>query len=345
MNTNSRKQTPDHMGHAAHNASQSQVEGSGLNNPQGGKMDIHQQVTDQILAAMESARTSGRRLWDSQPSLPLNLTTGKPYQGINTLILWAAGLQHAYTSPYWLTYKQAADKGGQVRKGEHGTLCVFYKPWESTETNTETGETEIVKGAVLKSFRVFNLDQIDNIEAPATEARAPFQAIEDAERILQASPARIIEGGTQAYYVPVRDMIYLPARETFISPEAFYSVALHEMTHSTGHKSRLDRDFSGRFGTEAYAFEELIAELGSAFLNADLGIIGSTLQDHADYLAHWVAILKSDKKAILTAAAQASKAPHLHQGIAGQPGAGGGGVGHGEPGAGGARPTHRAATG
>ena len=278
-------------------------------------IDIHQTITNQIIEAMEQARGTGRRLWDSQPSLPLNLTTGKPYQGINTLILWAAGLQHAYTSPYWLTYKQAADKGGQVRKGEHGTLCVFYKPWESTETNRETGETETVKGAVLKSFRVFNLNQIDGIEAPAQESRALFQAIEEAERILQASPAPIHIGGTRAYYVPSRDVIYLPPREDFVTAEAFYSVALHEMTHSTGHASRLARDFSGRFGTEAYAFEELIAEMESAFLNADLGIIGSTLQDHADYLAHWVKILREDKKAILTAAAQASKAHAFIRGL------------------------------
>ena len=282
---------------------------------EGGRQDIHQAITDQILAAMEQARGTGRRLWDSQPSLPLNLTTGKPYQGINTLILWAAGLSHGYTSPYWLTYKQAAERGGQVRKGEHGTVCVFYKPWESTDTNKDTGETEIVKGAVLKSFTVFNLDQVDGIEAPATEPRAPFQAIEDAERILAASPAPIKTGGTQAFYRPATDTIHLPNREAFISAESFYSVALHEMTHSTGHASRLARDFSGRFGTEAYAFEELIAEMGSAFLNADLGIIGSTLQDHADYLAHWVAILRDDKKAILTAAAQASKAHAFIKGL------------------------------
>ncbi|MHB1752174.1 MAG: ArdC family protein [Acidiferrobacter sp.] len=310
MNTNNRKQTPDHT---------SQTEGSGLNNPQGGKMDIHQQITDQILQAMEQARATGRRLWDSQQSLPLNFATGKPYQGINVLILWSAGLNHGYTSPYWLTYKQATDKGGQAKKGEHGTHCVFYKPWESQDTNATTGETETTKGAILKSFTAFNLDQIDGIEAPAREERPAFIAIEQAERIMAASPAPIKIGGTQAFYRPATDTIHLPAREAFINPEAFYSVALHEMTHSTGHKSRLDRDFSGRFGTEAYAFEELIADLGSAFLGADIGILNTTLSDHADYLANWIKILKNDKKAILTAAAQASKAHGFIKGlIAGQ---------------------------
>ena len=116
MNTNSRKQDA---------RSQVKTEGSGISNPQGVKIDIHQQVTNQILEAMEQARTTGRRLWDSQPSLPLNLTTGKPYTGINVLMLWSAALSRNYTSPYWLTYRQAAERGGQVRKGEHGTLCVF----------------------------------------------------------------------------------------------------------------------------------------------------------------------------------------------------------------------------
>ena len=291
------------------------VEGLQASASAGGQTDIHQAITDQILAAMEQAKSTGRRLWDSQPSLPMNFSTGKPYQGINVLILWSAGLSRGYASPYWLTYKQAADMGGQVKKGEHGTHCVFYKPWESTDTNAATGETETVKGAVIKSFVAFNLDQIDGIESPAPEPRAPFQSIEDAERIMAASPAPIKIGGTQACYIPGRDEIHLPAREVFINPEAFYSTAMHEMTHSTGVKSRLDRDFSGRFGTEAYAFEELIAELGSAFLNADLGILGATLPDHADYLTNWIAILKGDKKAITTAAAQASKAHGFIKGL------------------------------
>ena len=203
------------------------------------------------------------------------------------LILWSAGLSHGYTSPFWLTYKQAADMGGQVKKGEHGTHCVFYKPWESEGTNKDTGETETTKGAVIKTFTAFNLDQIDGIQAPAKEERPVFTAIEAAESIMAASPAPIKIGGTQACYIPSRDEIHLPAREAFINPEAFYSTAMHEMTHSTGAKSRLDRDFSGRFGTEAYAFEELCAEIGSAFLNSDLGILGATLADHADYLTNW----------------------------------------------------------
>ena len=297
--------------------SQVKTEGAqGLNNPQGGQaFDIHQTVTNQILEAMEQARATGRRLWDSQPSLPLNLTTNKPYSGINVLMLWSASLSHGYRSPYWLTFKQAQTLDGQVRKGEHGTACVFYKPWESQSTNSDTGETGTTRGAVLKSFRVFNLDQIDGIQAPAQEERQPFTAIEDAEEILAASPARIAIGGTQAFYRPSDDTIHLPAREAFMNPEAFYNVALHEMCHSSGHVSRLARDFRGRFGSEAYAFEELIAELGSAFLNADLGILNTTLPDHADYLSNWVRILKGDKKAILTAAAAASKAHAFIKGL------------------------------
>ena len=297
--------------------SQVKTEGAqGLDNPQGAQIfDIHQTITNELLEAMEQARATGRRLWDSQPSLPLNLSTNKPYSGINVLMLWSAGLRHGYASPYWLTFRQAQALGGQVRKGEHGTHCVFYKPWESTDTNAATGETETVKGAVLKSFRVFNLDQIDGLEAPTQEERPAFVAIEDAERILNASPARIAIGGTQAFYRPSDDTIHLPAREAFINPEAFYNVALHEMCHSSGHVSRLARNFGGRFGTESYAFEELIAELGSAFLNADLGILNTTLPDHADYLSNWVRILKGDKKAILTAAAAASKAHAFIKGL------------------------------
>ncbi len=298
MNTNSRKQD-----------AKGQTEGSGLNNPQGGQtFDIYQTVTAQIIEAMETATGQGRRLWEAQPSLPLNLATGKPYTGMNILILWGAAISRGFKSPYWLTYRQAQAMGGQVRKGEHGTACIFYKPWESEETNAETGETETTRGAVLKSFRTFNLDQIDGIEAPATIPRPVFEILADAERLLQNTPAPIREGGPSAYYIPSADEIHMPARGTFVSPEAFYSVACHEMTHASGHRSRLDRNLSGRFGGESYAMEELIAELGAAFLCAEIGILPATREDHAHYLASWIAVLRGDKKAIFTAAAAASRA-------------------------------------
>ncbi len=278
-----------------------------LGNPRGGKPDLQQQITDRIIEAMETTRSTGRRLWDSQPSLPLNCATGKPYQGINVLILWAAGLQHGYASPYWLTYNQAIELGGQVRKCEHGELCVFYKPWEQEQTN-DTGETEIKTGSVLKSFRVFNLDQIDGMEPrPGKNVRSLSPS-----RMLNGSWPRAPPQSTWAARRPstirATDSIHLPERERFTSLEAFYSVALHEMTHSSGHPSRLDRTFGKRFGDEAYAFEELVAETGSAFLNAELGLINATLEDHADYLASWLKVLRSDRKAILIAAAQAAKA-------------------------------------
>jgi antirestriction protein ArdC len=270
--------------------------------------DIYQTITNQILEAMETSQGQGRRLWDAQPSLPMNLSTGKPYSGMNILILWSAAIARGYRSPHWLTYKQAEAMGGQVRKGEHGTQCVFYKPWENTDTNAATGETEITRGAVLKSFRAFNLDQIDGIEPPATKARPAFKILADAERLLQHTPAPIREGGDRACYIPSADEIHMPARETFINPEAFYSVAYHEATHASGHHSRLDRNLSGRFGDEAYAMEELIAELGAAFLCAEVGILPTTREDHAHYLANWIKVLKGDTKAIFTAAAAASKA-------------------------------------
>ena len=297
MNTNSRKQDA---------RSQVKTEGSGLNNPQG--FDLYQQITDQILEAMDQAQGQGRRLWDAQPSLPLNLATGKPYTGMNTLILWGAALSRGYQSPYWLTYKQATEKGGQVRKGEHGTRAVFFKPYESRDTDPDTGEETTTDRLIMKSFTVFNLDQIDGITAPAMEARPAFEVMADAERLLQRTPAPIREGGPSACYIPSRDEIHMPARETFVNPEAFYSVAYHEATHATGHQSRLARQFSTRFGDEAYAMEELVAELGAAFLCAEVGILPQTRADHADYLAHWVRVLRSDRKAVFTAAAAASKA-------------------------------------
>ena len=280
----------------------------------GGGTDLHSQITADIIAAMESAQGPGRSLWTSQTSLPMNLASGKPYAGINTLTLWASAMRRGFTSPYWLTYKQATEKGGQVRKGEHGTRAVFFKPYESRATDPDTGEETTTDRLVMKSFTLFNLDQIDGIESPETATRPAFEILADAERLLQHTPAPIREGGDRACYIPSRDEIHMPNRETFINPEAFYSTACHEMCHSSGHRSRLDRNLSGRFGDEAYAMEELIAELGAAFLCAEVGILPATREDHAHYLANWIEVLRGDKKAIFTAAAAASKAASFIKG-------------------------------
>ena len=277
-------------------------------------MDLYAEVTEKILAAMEASTGQWSASWDNQTSLPHNRASGKPYQGINTLILWGAALNHGYTSSAWLTYKQAAALGGQVRKGEHGAHCVFYKP-TVREVQNDQGEKESRKSLILKSFVVFNEDQIDGLPAVPTVERPQFSPIEQAERILADSHATIQHGGASAFYRPSTDTIHLPERERFTGTEAYYSVALHELTHWTGHTSRLARDFSGRFGGEAYAFEELIAELGSAFLCAELGIVKRTLENHASYLNSWIRVLKSDKKAIWTAAAQAAKAHAFIRGL------------------------------
>ncbi len=273
--------------------------------------DIYQQVTDRIIEAMETAQDKGATsLWDGageRAGLPVNHATGKPYTGINTLILWAAAGTHGYRSNRWMTYQQAKTAGGQVRKGEQGTQCVFYKPIEAKEVN-EAGESEKKRVAVLKTFSLFNLDQIDGIAADATAVRPVFEPLAEAERILKESGTRITEGGNQAFYHRATDSIHLPDRDRFHSPENFYATALHELTHWTGHESRLNRTFGQRFGDEAYSMEELVAELGAAFAIAELGIVSATIEAHASYLDSWLRVLKSDKKAIFTAAAQAAKA-------------------------------------
>jgi antirestriction protein ArdC len=235
--------------------------------------------------------------------------TGTAYQGVNVLLLWAAAAAGGYSNDCWLTYKQAAEMGGQVRKGEKSVTCVFFKTLER-ESENEADSTEKTNSVrMIKPFWLFNLDQIDGIEKP--QAPGPlkeFQQINAAENVLIRSGAVIREVGEKAFYQPSTDEVYLPERTRFASEIEFYSVALHELTHWTGAKHRLARDFAKRFGSEAYAFEELIAELGSAFLNAELGFAASMIPNHAGYIESWLKVLKNDKRAIFTAASQASKA-------------------------------------
>jgi antirestriction protein ArdC len=272
------------------------------------KFDLYQTITDKIISAIEAGvQRDGKPLWRGAGAtgMPYNQTSGNTYSGVNVLILWLAAMESGFVSSAWLTYKQATALGGNIKKGSKGQQVVYFSTMERESTDLGSGEIETRKVGFLKSYTVFNLEQCEGIEANIVTRT--FLGNEAAEALLHASGAVIFEQGGKAYYRPSTDEIYMPERCRFIKDEAFYAVVLHELTHWTGHPSRLDRDFSGRFGTEAYAFEELVAELGAAFSCADLGLIPVTMDNHASYIDSWLKVLKNDKKAIFTAASQASK--------------------------------------
>lgn len=275
------------------------------------KIDLFQEITDKIVAQLEQGVAPWVKPWQGNgghtcaANLPRNHLTGKAYRGINTLVLWGSAAANGYTSGRWLTYKQAQSIGAHVRKGEHGTRIAVYKPWELREVNDEGEETKKTV-PVLRAYTVFSIEQCDGIELPApTEAPAPVESRYAAADAVLAQ-AIIKHGGDRACYVPAIDQINMPVMGAFESPEAYYATALHELTHWTGHPTRCARDFGRRFGDEAYAREELVAELGAAYLCAHLGITGRL--QHAEYIAAWIDVLKGDKKAIFTAASAAQKA-------------------------------------
>ena len=270
--------------------------------------DMYQKVTNQMIEALENGVKPWVCPWNTSGGfggLPVNYQSKNAYSGINILLLWSAATKLKFTSNYWLTFKQALDVGGNVRKGEKGTRIVFYKMLEVEDRNTGKNE----KIPMLKSFVVFNADQIDglNIELVTNiDNTTPFEAIEHVESFISATGANITEQGEKAYFRPSTDEIVLPSRERFTNRLGFYCTALHELTHWTGAKHRLDRIKGSRFGSEEYAFEELIAELGASFLMAGLNISGDV--QHESYIASWLNKLKNDKRYIFKAASAASKA-------------------------------------
>ncbi|MET4859797.1 ArdC family protein [Morganella morganii] len=269
------------------------------------KPDMYQTVTDNIIRALEAGVKPWVCPWTGNGAasgLPANFSTGTAYSGINIMLLWSSAAEQGYTDPRWLTYKQAAEQGGQVRKGEHGTTIIYYK---MLEKENEAGETEHIP--MLKTFTVFNVQQIDNlaVEYAALPATS-FDSIAKAEALTARSGAKITEKGIQAFYRPSTDEIYLPERYRFNNAADFYATQLHELVHWTGAKPRLNRDKGGKYGSDKYAFEELIAELGCAFLMADLGITGDV--QHESYISSWLKALNDDKRFIFKAASAASKA-------------------------------------
>ena len=283
--------------------------------------DVYQTVTDAIVARLESGQLPPwHQPWQAghaagPVSRPLR-HNGQPYNGVNILWLWMAAEAHGYGNPYWLTFNQARELGGHVRKGEKSTQVVYASTFKKTETGPD-GTTAERRIPFLKTYAVFNAAQCDGLPAhyyqPATPPAAPVDPLPVVLEFAAHTGADIREGGARAFYSPSGDYVQMPPASTFDSPEAHAGTLTHELAHWTGAAARLARDFSGRFGSEAYAAEELVAELAAAFLAADLGFEPQPREDHASYLASWLRVMKADKRAIFTAASAASRAAaYLH---------------------------------
>ena len=280
------------------------------------KKDIQQDITDAIILMIESGQKNGGKLWDNAAGVgvfrPTNATTGKPYSGVNRFHLAMVAMSHAYPENKWVTYKQAQAEGWQVRKGEKSVACCYYSSYVKEDKKTGEEETKLF----LKSFNVFNVSQLDGYIATIDEDAPVMTTAENCEfiqTILAKTDVKFMpEMGDSAYYIPSHDAIQMPPKSCFTSNNAYYSVMLHELTHSTLHDSRLGRGAAYRelykTRTESYAREELVAELGAAFLGAEIGCLQENLEFHASYIDSWLGALKSDKKAIFKACADAQKA-------------------------------------
>ena len=277
--------------------------------------DVYASVTNRIIAALESGTPPWVHPWQSSAGslLPLNLSSGRHYRGINVLLLNMVQYSRGYPLNRWMTYTQARALGAQVRKGESGTEVVFFKMHEfganSADQSIPDQEPDRKVIPLIRSFTVFNAAQIEGLpEAliPTPKPVQDWQACEAAEAILATSGADIQYGGSRAFYCPSSDHIQLPNRGDFSSVADFSRVALHEMTHWSGHPNRCDRPLLGRQHIEAYAMEELVAEMGSAFLTDHCGLSGAL--QHASYIESWLQALRNDKRLIFTAASQAQKA-------------------------------------
>ena len=285
------------------------------------KPDVYTKVTNQIIADLERGNLTWLQPWQSghaagHISRPLR-AGGKAYRGVNVLMLWASAMESGFNSPLWVTYKQAAELGGQVKKGEKGSLVVYADTFKRTGTD-DRGEDVETTIPFMKGYTVFNAEQVEGLPQHFYATGAPInkdtQRLDSAERFFAATGATIKHGGGQAYYMPSQDTVQMPEFPTFRDAESYYATLAHEMTHWTRHESRLNRDLGRkRFADAGYAMEELVAEIGAAFLCADLGITPETREDHAAYVASWLKVLKDDKRAIFTAASHAQKAAdHLH---------------------------------
>ena len=268
---------------------------------------VYEVITDRILEALKQGVVPWRMPWD-KTGTPKNLQSGKPYRGVNIFLLSAM----RYGNPWWVTYKQCAARGGQVRKGEKGCPVIFWKVGDSKKVSPKTGKPE--RYFILRYYTVFNVEQCEGLDVPApTKSERTFEPIEECEKIVRAYKTipKVEHGGDRACYSPSFDRISMPNKEKFEGEEEYYSTFFHELIHSTGHEERLSRDGIMnpiRFASHDYSFEELVAECGAAFLCGHAGIIDHTIDNSAAYIANWAAKLRSEPKWIVEAASKASKA-------------------------------------
>lgn len=279
------------------------------------KFDIYQHVTDRIVAAIESGNVGTWRMpWHHQAPdnvrgfamQPTNVA-GRPYRGVNVWLLMSEKLAKGYNSDVWGTYKAWQAAGAHVKKGEKGTLIVFWKQLTIRERDEVTGEDKAKKILLARGYSVFNADQVADWQPKAkpVKVRTVAERIEHAETFFGKLPVTVNHGGNRAYYSPSGDFIGMPTFEQFKTPMDYYATLGHENVHSTGHATRCNREFGNRFGDQAYAFEELVAELGAAFLCAHLELTNEPRADHAAYVNNWLKVLKGDKRAVFTAASKA----------------------------------------
>lgn len=280
------------------------------------KRDLYSEVTARILAELERGAAPWVKPWSATPgqNVPCNAVTNRPYSGCNVILLWLAR-SRGWSTPRFVTFKQALEAGGNVRKGEHGTRVYFVKQLRVSEG--EEGEERLIP--MMREYTVFNVEQCEAlpdsiIKGKPSRVRNPDTRDMIADEFLTSIGADIREGHGEAYYAPGHDFISLPAFAAFKGADHFYNVAFHELTHWTGHKARLDRDLKGRFGERAYAAEELVAELGAAFLASEFSFDGDVR--HAGYIETWISLLRSDKRAFFTAASKAQAAADYLRGLA-----------------------------
>lgn len=279
------------------------------------KLTLYESVTLKIVQSLQAGVVPWKKPWHNTASLPVSLTTGKPYRGINSFLLVLA----PFADHRWITFRKVKERGGSIKHGERATMVVFWKFWEPP-SDSEVQEKRV---PVLRYFHVFNVEQCTGLDIPELYKPDPLpepQRIERAELLVKSMPSSptIAEGGNAAWYRPSDDHVQMPPMRSFESAETYYSTLMHELAHSTGHQSRLNRkEVTGsiRFGSGTYSKEELVAELASAFCCATVGLDNSLIDNVASYINCWLKVLKSDPKAVVIAAAQAQKAADYIRGV------------------------------